>query len=688
MLKSNFLKKLGLCVLSAALCTAAFASCGKDGGDGNGDDGKKIDENTNISAVESEKIADETAWKAAFDLTKFTNFSMKTEEKQTRDSKTSLDVLVYKYMGDKAYISDYTKNEKGETDLNEMYLAKTNDVWNAYGIAYKNDEKTHEGAYELGNSGQYNYMMTGEMGTMALSQLGSISFSDVSYSEEKKGYTYSMNGMEFVMKFADGLFAGYAASGKSGVSEEEVLLEMSAVYYNIGTTAITLPAGMSTGGNQGGHGEQGGQGEQPGDKVTLTKETDFEALVSEKVGGGEWAKAFAKDSFTNCTVNNVDIDENRKMTTDVSVLYDGKYVQTIQAYTEEDENGNKTSEEESSYLETVAKGEYIYYYENSNGWAAVKYAKIPWGCDYTMICADFGAFFGKFAYSEEKGAYVFDAKGGEGVSTNDIFMNGTRTYVYAEVKFVNGALAYVKCTDNYGANFAATFYDFGSTSVKLPDGAKEAGKNPVDPNAPKIKLTEETDYAALKSEEVSEQGWTKAFSASSYKNFTAKISLTHKEYSGEKVYFQKLGAQGAFVYLAGGSEYDMYVYDKDGKGNYAGMTADGSYSSDLPESMMVDGKPMFMQYICFCPDFSALYEKFTYDDKNGVYVFNSTGESDVLETSGKEYYVLGGASKYTAVEVKIVNGLIAYVKATDTSKNVYETKFYDFDSTEVQLPQK
>ena len=97
---------------------------------------------------------------------------------------------------------------------------------------------------------------------------------------------------------------------------------------------------------------------------------------------------------------------------------------------------------------------------------------------------------------------------------------------------------------------------------------------------------------------------------------------------------------------------------------------------------------MFMQYICFCPDLSELFEKFTYDDKNGVYVFNSTGESDVLETSGKEYYILGGVSKYTAVEVKIVNGLIAYVKATDINKNVYETKFYDFDSTEVQLPQK
>ena len=60
MKSDGFFKKCGVCALSAALCVSAFASCGKD--DGKGD---KIDGNTDITAVKSEQVKDEAAWKAA-----------------------------------------------------------------------------------------------------------------------------------------------------------------------------------------------------------------------------------------------------------------------------------------------------------------------------------------------------------------------------------------------------------------------------------------------------------------------------------------------------------------------------------------------------------------------------------------------------------------------------------------------
>lgn len=285
MLKSNFLKKLGLCVLSAALCASAFASCGKD--DGEGDNGKKIDENTNISDVASEKVADETAWKAAFDVTKFTNFSMKTVSKQTVAAKTSQNALTFLYTGDKAYYSVTGTDENGKTQRNDVYLAKANGDFSVYGVNYVNGEKTFEDAYDKNNSGEYDYMMTGEAGTMMLTQLGEVPFAEVSYSEEKKGYIYSKDGAEAVLKIADGLFAGYTVSGKSGEGESEMSMEMSAIYYNIGSTEITLPEKMT----------------MPAAEETMTK-ADFYAEVKKREDASIAAKKWGTVNVSGTQTKN------------------------------------------------------------------------------------------------------------------------------------------------------------------------------------------------------------------------------------------------------------------------------------------------------------------------------------------------------------------------------------------------
>lgn len=286
MLKSNFLKKLGLCVLSAALCASAFAACGKDG-DGDGDNGKKIDENTNISDVASEKVADETAWKAAFDVTKFTNFSMKTVSKQTVAAKTSQNALTFLYTGDKAYYAvSEPKDEKIEK--NEVYFSKTNDVWSAYGMVYSGGELTFEGAYDVKNHPEYDMMTSGSVGTMMLTQISSeATFDKVTYSEEKKGYIYSKDGAEVVLKIADGLFAGYAMSGESGKGESKMSMEMSAIYYNIGSTEITLPEKMT----------------MPAAEETMTK-ADFYAEVKKREDASIAAKKWGTVNVSGTQTKN------------------------------------------------------------------------------------------------------------------------------------------------------------------------------------------------------------------------------------------------------------------------------------------------------------------------------------------------------------------------------------------------
>ena len=286
MLKSNFLKKLGLCVLSAALCASSFAACGKDG-DGDGDNGKKIDENTNISDVASEKVADETAWKAAFDVTKYTNFSMKTVSKQTVAAKTSQNALTFLFSGDKAYYSVSETNTEGKTQRNDVYLAKANGDFSVYGVNYVNGEKTFEGAYDKNNSGEYDYMMTGKAGTMMLTQLGEVPFAEVSYSEEKKGYIYSKDGAEAVLKIADGLFAGYAMSSESGEGESKMTMEMSAIYYNIGSTEITLPEKMT----------------MPAAEETMTK-ADFYAEVKKREDASIAAKKWGTVNVSGTQTKN------------------------------------------------------------------------------------------------------------------------------------------------------------------------------------------------------------------------------------------------------------------------------------------------------------------------------------------------------------------------------------------------
>ena len=650
MKSGGFFKKFGVCALSAALCVSVFASCGKD--DGKGD---KIDGNTDIAAVKSEQVKDEAAWKAAFDVSKFTNFSMKEEDKSTQADVTQEGRLVYKFAGDKAYYSTYQKKNTDENEQHDIFFAKTNEVWAAYGINYKNGAKISESAYDMENHSEYEYIVSGEMGITPVSQLGqTVAFDKVTYDETAKGYLYEVEGQgTATIKIANGLFAGYIMKTESGEGDEKVVMETKASYYDIGSTSISLPEKMGKPAED--KKDEGKKDDEKKDDdkkpgVVLTADTDFEALKSEKVDEAGWIKAFNYASYKNFT--------------------------SYTAYRTTNSYAVQKATEAGGFLKIGSYELYCYIgadgaYKMSDGKTERTCASvfirndIPITMNYSCMCPDFSNNFWNFSYNESSGVYEYEG----GLKTNAYFAEGNySTYSSVRLKIVNGLLAYIDVTNDGEPDNRKTtkFYDFGTTVVELPE---------FEEKKPGVVLTADTNFEALESEKVDAAGWAKAFNPASYSNFTA---LAY--YDSINIYLvQKSTGTSGFFGEKDTHDEDMYLY-KNADGKYMGMS--GGQVAEWPEGYyMRDGMPVLLNYSCLCPNFAKFFAEFTYDETKKSYVYAGEG----IHTN--DYFLTGGDyADYVKAELKIVNGLVAYVSVEDSNGNKENTKFYDFGTTAITLP--
>lgn len=640
-------KKFGVCALSAALCVSVFASCGKD--DGKGD---KIDGNTDIAAVKSEQVKDEAAWKAAFDVSKFTNFSMKEEDKNTQAGVTQEGRLVYKFVGNKAYYSTYQKKSADENEQHDVFFAKTNEVWAAYGINYKNGAQISESAYDMENHSEFEHIVSGEMGIAPVSQLAqTITFDKVTYDETAKGYLYEVEGQgTATIKIADGLFAGYIMKNESGEGDEKVVMEMKVSYYDIGSTSVSLPEKMGKPAEDKKDEDKKDDEKKPG--VVLTADTDFDALKSEKVDEAGWIKAFNYASYKNFT--------------------------SYTAYRTTNSYAVQKATEAGGFLKIGSYELYCYIgadgaYKMSDGKTEKTCASvfirndIPITMNYSCMCPDFSNYFWNFSYNESRGVYEY--KGG--LKTNAYFAEGNySTYSSVRLKIVNGLLAYIDVEDNGEPDNRKTtkFYDFGTTVVELPE---------VDEKKPGVVLTADTNFEALESEKVDAAGWAKAFNPASYNNFTA---LAYYD-SIKSCVVQKSTGTSGFFGLKDTHDEDMYLYaNADGKYIY-NMNGTETDMSDIGTYFIRDGMPVLLNYSCLCPNFAKFFAEFTYDETKKSYVYAGEG----IRTN--DYFLTGGDyADYVKVELKIVNGLVAYVSVEDSSGNKENTKFYDFGTTAITLP--
>ena len=654
MKSDGFFKKFGVCALSAALCVSVFASCGKD--DGKGD---KIDGNTDIAAVKSEQVKDEAAWKAAFDVSKFTNFSMKEEDKSTQAGITQEGRLVYKFVGDKAYYSTYQKKSTDENEQHDIFFAKTNEVWAAYGINYKNGAKISESAYDMENHSEYEYIVSGEMGIAPVSQLAqTVAFDKVTYDETAKGYLYEVEGKgTATIKIANGLFAGYIMKTESGEGDKKVVTEVKASYYDIGSTSISLPEKMGKPAEDKKDEDKKDDEKKDDDKkpgVVLTADTDFEALKSEKVDEAGWIKAFNYASYKNFT--------------------------SYTAYRTTNSYAVQKATEAGGFLKIGSYELYCYIgadgaYKMSDGKTERTCASvfirndIPITMNYSCMCPDFSNNFWNFSYNESSGVYEYEG----GLKTNAYFAEGNySTYSSVRLKIVNGLLAYIDVTNDGEPDNRKTtkFYDFGTTVVELPEIKKDDEKKPG------VVLTADTNFEALESEKVDAAGWAKAFNPASYSNFTACAYYDSYGYMVHK----STGTSGFFG-QKGTTENDLYLYkNADGKYIY-NMNGTETDMSDMGTYFIRDGMPVLLNYSCLCPNFAKFFAEFTYDETKKSYVYAGEG----IRTN--DYFLTGGTSAdYVKVELKIVNGLVAYVSVEDKDGNKENTKFYNFGTTAITLP--
>ncbi|MBD5632510.1 MAG: hypothetical protein HDP34_04705 [Clostridia bacterium] len=226
------------------------------------------------------------------------------------------------------------------------------------------------------------------------------------------------------------------------------------------------------------------------EEIVLTEDTDFSALVSEKVTEEEWQAVFNEENYKDCTIKLF----NEK---------NGNYYRKSQSFGD-DINVEVTREYSENFLST--------YYEFCNGKrfaygkmnGAEEFTKIEypqdnyevfdnWSISYTMFCPNFGALFEHFIYNEQTGAYEFNGRDYcdnrnenkptynpdcEGwpdcthanlIITNSILEYWNAHYFQASVKIINSKLACVEATISINPKECIYFYDFGNTVVNLPN---------------------------------------------------------------------------------------------------------------------------------------------------------------------------------------------------------------------------
>lgn len=216
---------------------------------------------------------------------------------------------------------------------------------------------------------------------------------------------------------------------------------------------------------------EGDKGQTDGtEKVTLTADTDFTALVSDKVTEQEWKAAFDDANYTDFTMHFKAKDAGNGDSTEIlylSSIDDNGRVISVDC-TERNGDGS-LHYSEVCFLQNDSDGKWYFYEEQNGAWIKTDvtsdFTDYEWYASYSCICPDFGTFYQLFSYDEDLGAYKLAVDSADMPSAIE---DGVSSYRSATVKIVNGKLAFVSGAAERSKPFDIFFYDYGTTTVTLP----------------------------------------------------------------------------------------------------------------------------------------------------------------------------------------------------------------------------
>jgi hypothetical protein len=304
------------------------------------------------------------------------------------------------------------------------------------GKTYENDDESKDSIYELLVD---CYTFGG--GEIVCTAFYCTNYSDWKYDENTQTYSAEWKYQDYNYTAKFNLENGKIKDFYLTRSDESYLIKFS----NYGTTKIELPK----------------------EEITLTADTDFDALVSDNVTESEWDNAFAESSFKNATIKTTIpyygevIIWNSQETTDAQY----RYMNCVE--------GKSTENEYSFVMFVSAKDGQVDVYLLSEDGQFEKYEESNQDLldemynSYKCACLNLSGLYSSFTYDETEKAYIYD---GEGIMSNAVLDARQIYYTKVKVKIVNGKVAYIY-SERFGYDETAEYfvYDYGTTEFEIPE---------------------------------------------------------------------------------------------------------------------------------------------------------------------------------------------------------------------------